>query len=401
MRTLLIAILLGLTGSGLGYWQILDKYKEAKETFVDPKERIRQQLAAKGVEVPEVIPAGSAPKVEVIGGTTHNFGTMMFRSSRTHKFIFKNVGKAPLSLEVIYSSCKCTIGELEKSILQPDEQAGVELTWTAESMLSEFTQTATIRTNDPDQQEVKLSIVGHIGESIFVNPPTIIGGDVSSRETVKLKSRLFSLYDKPMEILSIGWKDTTTADRVKISHTCREIQKGEFPEHLDAKWVGEIEVELLPGLPTGPLDGSIGLKTNLGESTVLAIAVRANIISEIRIIAGPNYDDRINVMNLGKVSSTEGGVKKFMIGVRLTDGVTPEITPAVIKPDESIDVRVLPPTIRGSQAIFPIEVEIPKGAPAVSLIGATPTNFGKLAFRTNMEYAPEISVFLRLEVEDD
>ncbi len=149
MRSLLIAVILGLTGSGLGYWQVLDKYRNAEETFKDPKDRIREQLAAQGVEVPKELPKGSSPKVEVIGGTTHNFGTMMFRTSRTHRFMFKNAGKAPLSLEVIFSSCKCTIGELEKSILQPGEQAGVDLTWTAESMLSEFTQTATIRTNDP------------------------------------------------------------------------------------------------------------------------------------------------------------------------------------------------------------------------------------------------------------
>lgn len=39
----------------------------------------------------------------------------------SHEFKFRNVGNGPLFLDMGGSTCKCTIGDLDKSVLKPGE----------------------------------------------------------------------------------------------------------------------------------------------------------------------------------------------------------------------------------------------------------------------------------------
>ena len=162
----LTALFLGCLGFAAGWFSFKTETQGAKEIFEDPAKRISSiGLAVENRPLPGA-EKKLGPKVQIIGGKVHNFGSMERGTSRNHKFVFKNVGDEKLVLEVAGSTCKCTIGKLEKAELEPGEETGIELTWTAEGVLEQFGQTARIATTDPENVEISLEIRGFISNAL-------------------------------------------------------------------------------------------------------------------------------------------------------------------------------------------------------------------------------------------
>ena len=80
------------------------------------------------------------PKLVMVDGPIHQFGSMEFGSSKSHTFRLRNDGLAPLNLSIGNVSCRCTSAKLSANQLQPGEEAEVQLTWKAESMMSPLEQ---------------------------------------------------------------------------------------------------------------------------------------------------------------------------------------------------------------------------------------------------------------------
>jgi Protein of unknown function (DUF1573) len=395
---ILASLFLGSLGFAAGWLHFKSDTDSAKEIFEDPAKRI----ANIGTAIENRPLPGSekkiGPKVQVIGGKVHNFGAMERGTSRKHSFVFKNEGDEKLILEVAGSTCKCTIGKLEKAELQPGEETSIELTWTAEGVLEQFGQSARIVTNDPENIEISLEIRGFISKAIVFDPIRLLFGDVSSKETVSQKTTLFSSYAEPLVIEKAVWNDSRTADRVTITHSVRAVEPGSDPRHMDAKYAADFVVELKPGLPTGPINGIFTIETNFAQVLPITFPVEARVYSAFRISGGTQYNERQNLMALGKVSGAKGATFNMLIAARAEEDQNISLTVGEVIPD-CVKVTIDEPTRRGGQLFFRINLDIPPGTEPVSFPGTNPKNFGKIVFRSNIESSPEIPVFLRIDVE--
>ncbi len=140
MRSFLFALIVSLLGGGLGYWRAASESKRIGDVVGPDLDLAQIVQAAKEIEAGSQrvqestgsVSPDSIPKVEIVGGSELDFGTMKAGTERSHDFRIKNSGQAPLELAVLRSTCKCTIGSLEKSVLQPGEETAVKLTWKAE-----------------------------------------------------------------------------------------------------------------------------------------------------------------------------------------------------------------------------------------------------------------------------
>ncbi|GAK52503.1 hypothetical protein U14_03754 [Candidatus Moduliflexus flocculans] len=47
------------------------------------------------------LPAQAAPQLEVVGGTTFDFGDVQPNQTLTHEFVFKNTGDSVLTIEQV------------------------------------------------------------------------------------------------------------------------------------------------------------------------------------------------------------------------------------------------------------------------------------------------------------
>jgi Protein of unknown function (DUF1573) len=110
------------------------------------------------------------PKAVTVGVRVHEFGAMALNEEKKHTFSIKNGGQGPLELEVGPSSCKCTVGKLSKKHVMPGESVDVELSWRGKEVSMNFSQFATIWTNDPDTPDIQFKVYGKVVEKYVVIP---------------------------------------------------------------------------------------------------------------------------------------------------------------------------------------------------------------------------------------
>ncbi len=100
--------------------------------------------------------------------TRYHFGEIYHGDRFTHHFPFYNRGTSPLVIDRVRASCGCTTPEYPKHPIMPGDSATIGVTYN--SVGKQGTQTANIRvfTNDANQPEVRLHIVGRV----LVPPPS-------------------------------------------------------------------------------------------------------------------------------------------------------------------------------------------------------------------------------------
>jgi Protein of unknown function (DUF1573) len=407
MRSFMIALVVALFGGGLGFWRASYEWNRSNDVLGDKidLEAISKSLPGSQEtgtikESTGTISADLIPKVEIIGGSVFDFGTMLKGTQRSHDFKIRNSGKATLLLEVLRSTCKCTIGSLEKSSLEPGEETVVKLTWKGEGILDDFSQTATIGTNDDRSREVQLTVVGKIGNTYMAVPGEINLGEFSSRDSFQKTFRVYSLEDTPL-VANAYWADLDQ-DKITASCTTRKLASNEVPEYADARYVAEGIISVSPGVPTGPLNGQIHIE--IGEDQFpMAIRCTGTCVSELRILAGANYSQKSNKLDLRRVSSAEGLTTKFHIVARNTDNKKIEVKLKEILPVEAaqvLQVEVGDSLAKAQQTLFPVTIKIPKDVPQVSYSGGKTDKTIKLMFETNIETAREFPLQVLLTITE-
>ena len=347
-------------------------------------------------------------KIEVVGGTELDFGTMRLGTERAHKFVFRNVGDAPVRLEYKTASCKCTVGKLDQKSLQPGEETFVELKWLAEGVLSDFSQSATIATDAIDQEEIKLTIRGKIGQAHVFDPGladfrTILSGDEN-----EFKAKLYSFEEAPLEIDSTRWSDLTLNGKITcVTENVRKLEKGEVPEFAEARSCMNFTIYVKRGIPSGPFTGNMIFMKKLtnpekAEETI-SFPVQGRVVSPIRVIASPDYNEEKNVLDLGTAKSDVGLKKSFVLAVKKEDAADIQLKLGRVSPEKAekaVKVTITEAKVTAKQKMFSVTLEIPPGLPPTEFLGAYSKDFGKIVLETNMESAPQFPMYFKFRITE-
>ncbi|MFW6170667.1 MAG: DUF1573 domain-containing protein, partial [Planctomycetota bacterium] len=212
-------------GFGLGSTIVEQVYYE--ELFLPSEfaDYTKQREDKQGAQTGETL-----PKVELVNGRVHDFGTMRRHAKDNHTFVIKNAGKSPLLLDIKRSTCKCTVGELDRDRIPPGETEDIDVEW--EAKLSpgspEFLQEIDVGTNDPENPLISLAIKGYVIEPLRALPTELVLGRVSSSDTTEAEFRLFGAGGNEIEILETTFETSDTADRYQLAHEPlpqEEVQK--------------------------------------------------------------------------------------------------------------------------------------------------------------------------------
>lgn len=399
-KTLVIAVISGAIGIGLGLVQASINNGSHQERFLGTRTTtavVRGELS----EDAELIPTIGKPKVEVVGGTDFDFGMMLHGESMSHSFTFRNVGDAPLILEMGGSTCKCTVGDLEESVLEPGEETEVKLTWKAQALTRKFGQTATILTNDSENLEVKLQVMGKIAQSFVMEPPAMELGSFSDTETIQRTFHIFTYLDDAELLKNFEWTDSKTRDLVHFDVKQVELDAAEFPDHANALVVHQVDVTIDPGLPIGPLSSRVEFETDQGEAVGhIGLPITGTVVGQLELRGGPSFDPRYNLVKIGNVDSSKGAsvsVFLFIQGENHQD-IVPEIESVL--PAEALQVTLGTPKVSESKSIYPLRFEVPKGAPEVYYPATGGKNNGRVLIRTRGAVTTELPINVRLIVRD-
>lgn len=398
LRILLtIAVGAGL-GWALGHLQASMATSGFEERFSGARITLSE---AKGEITTEELAAQTTgtPKLEIVGGNEFRFGTMQHGDSMSHAFVFRNVGDRPLTLDLGGSTCKCTVGRLKSSVLKPGEETDVTLTWTPIAAAQEFSQSATIHTNDADSPEVKLVVRGQVAGSFVIEPSELALGDISVTDTITRKFYVFTYLERSKELKDFRWSDAKSAEKIKLEAHKVELDPQKFPEHRTAFSVHEVDMTIEPGLRLGLLNSRITFNTDVDESVgTLEVPVTGRVTGDFTFVGGPSYDSRLNVLKFGTVQSSEGAVVGMSLIVQgdQRDRSAPEVVS--VNPADALKVTVGEPKLVGDRKYFPLQFEVPKGAPETHFSGANPKDFGTVVLKTNHDLVKELSIHVQLNV---
>ncbi|MBO4281855.1 MAG: DUF1573 domain-containing protein [Bacteroidales bacterium] len=103
----------------------------------------------------------NAPHI-LIDSEEYNFGQCIIGEVIEHEFTVKNIGKSPLVVHKVKTSCGCTTSNLEKETLLPGESTKIKAKFSTYGKHGGQVKDIYVITNDPDQPKVTLKIIGKV-----------------------------------------------------------------------------------------------------------------------------------------------------------------------------------------------------------------------------------------------
>ena len=103
----------------------------------------------------------NAPHI-LIDAEEYNFGECIENDVINHDFTLKNIGKSPLVIHKVKTSCGCTTSKLEKDTIAPGESTKIKARFSTYGKRGGQSKEIYIITNDPDQPKVTLRIMGKV-----------------------------------------------------------------------------------------------------------------------------------------------------------------------------------------------------------------------------------------------
>lgn len=204
------------------------------------------------------------PKLEVVGGTTHDWGTVSIKKAPLKaEIVLKNAGTELLKLSDPKPSCGCTTAPLESKELKPGESTTMHITLNV-SHNGPVTKSVTITSNDPATPTVALNLKADVFSALQVAPSYIaftnaeVGKKISSKVVIKNASDA-----------DVTLSDFTATNGVKIS--------ADKPVVLKAGTQMELEASVVPD-KSGYINTAITVKTTHPDFETLTIQGYGNVL---------------------------------------------------------------------------------------------------------------------------
>ncbi len=346
------------------------------------------------------------PRVSVMSPIEHDFGVMARNEQQSHTFRIKNIGSGPLTLKVLDTTCKCTVGSLEKDTIGTGEIADVTLTWEAKSYDREFRQSATIETNDQNQREIIFSVKGQVLQLAMPDLPRVKFSRISRSEPQSFTTNVYGYRDTDMVITDHAFSNESLGDFFSIETEPLPQEEWRDP---NAKSAIKVKVNIKPGLPLGTVGQVIKLITNKPDIPPMDVVVNISIVSDISIIGGAQFDDEKNVLSLGPVSRATGKESRLFVIVKGVYKDTVDFQVESIDPEESLAVELGESTPimslgdDGEERVlsrrFPLSIIVKKDSPPVQRLGSKQGALGRIVFKTGHPEIPEFDIKVQYSVQ--
>jgi hypothetical protein len=392
---LLIAILavsLGL-GAAIGFAVARSEFAGFEERF-----EVRPPEYKSNPYRPELTYATDGKAVAVIeGGETYDFGVMSSDESRSHAFVIRNEGTAPMTISLGPTSCKCTVSGLKKNKLPPGESAEIELKWTPKAIVPEFRQTAPVYTNDPDRSEITLAVQGAVLADSWISPSEMSLPDLNSAEDRTVTAFVWSL-EEPAPVIEPEF----TVDRLKPYMTLETVPATaeEIAGQRGAKSGVKLLIGLKRGFPLGPFTQTLRVQTDPPLDAPMQLTMTGTFVGDLRVI-GPAYDSDRGLLDLGEIPSVSGKEAKLNLLLKGKNAADVEVTfsPEESDPSEAFEVefgekRVL----KEDTAMLPFTVRVKPGLPNLVRVGTETQPLGRIVLKSTHPDYPTLPIWVRFSV---
>jgi hypothetical protein len=345
----------------------------------------RDRLPLVLVSGPDKAAALHGPRVVVVDGERHDFGTMDRMAHGEHAFRIRNDGDAPLELQLGKTTCKCTLGELENSKLAPGQTTNVTLTW----------QVNTAQPNDPHHNPILLTIHGKVVDTLRPESRYIALTDLSTNEKSSARLRIFAFREKNLKIEKHEFMMPETAQH--FSATFEPLSAEELTAEKAASGVA-VNVHVEPGLPLGSLAQQLRLTTNVADQEPLSIPIEGTVVSDVSIV-GPGVTASRLLVNLGSLQRGEGTKRTVYIVVKGSHRADTKLELVSTEPGEDFQATLGEPISENLKVDrYPLTIEVPASAAPVARTANE--NYARIKFQVTHPQVKEIVVLVRYIVKE-
>jgi len=413
VRIFVLAVLTSCTfgvllGFGIAYgflcvnaWQLEPEMKTyeniiaagfAQETDSIDEKSIENQKLDENPQAPTSNPNAKA----LIEKTTHNFGVMDVKATGTHDFFIKNVGTEVLTLTVDRTTCSCTGIDITPTRVLPGRTAKCHLKYNAEQAITgKFSQGGIIRTNDPNNTEIRLIVEGVFTNSVVLQPSSVNFSRVPAGTSRTATIRFYGFEHEPLQISSPMWTNTEHFDFQWEPAKPNDLEDDGYLSLASS--VVEGTITLKPGLPVGPFQEQFQVKTNSSGMINISFLVRGQIVSGNVSVSGQGYNKATGIADLGRTVIGKSISKSFSI--QFTGSTAPSATVQVKVVEPSwLRTELSPPRDVGSLRIVSLSVEIPENAPTGSYGFGGDSPQAHIALETNDATMPVLKIPLQFAV---
>lgn len=338
----------------------------------------------------------SRPIAVVVNGDHFDFGRMERNAKSSHEFILRNDGQVPLTLVTGDTTCKCTLFESGSGTLGAGETTKVKLEWTAKTGDDRFSQSAELKTNDPDRRVIRLVIEGEIFQAIKSDRRELNFGSVPASESTIGSFRVLAYQGDTLELVSHEFLKEHAKDKLKLES--RPLTKEDLASTPDATAGFEVRITLESGLPLGPLSQTIRLTTSRSEHPPLELPILGDVVSDISL-TGAKVDARRNILNLGVVP--RGVASKHTVLILVKGPYRSDVTMKVesVDPSSSLKATLGEPSHDNPKIVrIPLVIEIPADAVPVSRVSSG--GFGIVRLSTTHPDTPELKVYVNFAINE-
>lgn len=340
----------------------------------------------KTIETPQINTSGPYPKA-VADSTEFDFGTMVLGDTASHTFIIRNEGEAPLELTKGQATCQCVVGDLADGKIPPGGQVDVKLSWTPKARMPEFRQMAPLHTNDPENREIQLQIMGKVDILFDLMPPEAWNfPDIPEDQPVTQQGLFVSPILEGFEIESV------VPSKPSIEHEIIPLSSEDLAT-ASAKSGYRIKITLNPDKGVGPFleTVTINAKGKSGESQARVLNLIGQRLGPIRI-AGPGWQDGANALSMGSFDGAKGKKLTLQVFVRGEKSQDFQFVKKTIEP-EALKVELIKDEkfrAQGNSQRYLLTFEVPPGTKGDRIGDKAAT----VKVETNHPKVPELTLYV-------
>jgi hypothetical protein len=218
------------------------------------------------------------PKIE-LQTTAYDMGVVPSTEIAVRKMKIFNRGEAPLKIDRIATSCGCTTGEMEQSLIPPGGEANLVIRVDPKRIPGFYANKAlTVHNNDPANPHPVINVVTHVEPEVEIDPEILDFGTVQLGESAKATVRVRQMQDAPFELSGAVFQ----RDPPFLHVTQALAPETEWRRPGKREYV--ITVDILPSAPSGPYDEWVILSTNLTRMQQMPLKFKGIVVGPYEFV---------------------------------------------------------------------------------------------------------------------
>ena len=393
MRVWLYAVAAVLVGLIVGVGTAWNEVERMPRQF-EPDNRTVAALEASRDESGRL-----GPKVEVVDGTTYDFGSGQRDSKGKHTFVVRNLGDEALTLTRGATSCKCAFSELKNDEIGPGESTEVTLEWHLTTEGEQFRQTASIHTNDPRQATITLVSQGSVTDWVKVEPRELVLSNISVSEGAQAQFSLYGFQVEGMAVAEYRFANAETADYFELEFTELDHSQVQMKPLPSVALRGTLTLK--PGLPLGSLNQTIHLKTDIEQAPEFELPISGSVVGDISIVGAGTFRQQSNLLVFGQVDGEKGTETTLRVLIKGPHRHDVQLKIKETDPSDALAVQLGEPTPINNGLVYmhPLTVSVPSGSRPVARMGFDREDYGRIVIETTHPDTPLLTLRVRFAVK--